>query len=313
MIRASLFSAVLLSASIASADDGANEKARVDVAPSGHAFTSITVDNPLGDIRVEGYDGNAIRIETHKHAPDEDTLDRLRVSLVPNADGTVRIKTTADGGPEMKPVGRGAVRIDLIIRAPHDAHVEATSSSGKLELQNMDAGGELDSASGPISVHNVQGELFTHSVSGQTTLDSVFGSVDAQSLSSDVDLDSINGEKLVATVDHGHIAGRRVRSHDIELTVNDGKITLEAEASLRGRIRVASLRGDVEVKLHRHGPVVVRAAGVKVDLGAGTQQQTQVRADGWRELSVGNASGGGDAAAVEMRSRYGNVVFAIVE
>jgi hypothetical protein len=84
-------------------------------------------------------------------------------------------------------------------------------------------------------------------------------------------------------------------------------ISLEAEASVRGRIRVASLRGDLDIKLHRHGAVVVHATGVKVDLGA----QAQVRADGWRDAQFGEAAA--DAASLELRSKFGNVVFAIIE
>jgi len=97
------------------------ERSRVEVNPAGHAFTNLTVDNPLGDVRVEGYDGNAVQIETRKHAPDGDTLDRLRVSLVPSADGSVRISTLVDTGKEVKQVARSAVRIDLVIRAPRKA------------------------------------------------------------------------------------------------------------------------------------------------------------------------------------------------
>ena len=41
-------------------------------------------------VAFEGHDGPGIIIETHKHAPDEDALERLRVSLVPDPDGTVR-------------------------------------------------------------------------------------------------------------------------------------------------------------------------------------------------------------------------------
>jgi len=97
---------------------GASERARLSIDPAGHAFTRLSIENPLGDVKVEGYDGTAIQIETHKQAPDEDTLDRLHISLVPNPDGTVAIKTTADGGKEFRPVSRGAVRIDLVIRVP---------------------------------------------------------------------------------------------------------------------------------------------------------------------------------------------------
>jgi hypothetical protein len=292
-------------------DSGVSERDRVDVSPSGHAFKQLTIDNPLGDVRVEGYDGPSIRIETRKHAPDDDTLDRLRVSLIPpDADGNVRITTTADpGGPEGKPVRRGNVRIDIVIRAPRDARVDATVDNGHLEVEGMEAGGELDTASGPITVHHVSGTLYTHSVSGDTMLSEVFGSIDAQSLASDVQLDSITGSKLVATVDRGKIDGRRVRSREVELTTNDGPIVLEAEASLRGVIRVATLRGDIDVRLHRgaRNAVLVRATGVKVDLGA----QGQLRDNGWHQATFGIASN--DGASIEMRSRYGNVVFAILE
>ena len=290
-------------------ETGSNERSRLEIAPSGHPFTHLVVDNPLGNVTVEGYDGTAVQIESRKHALDDDALDRLRVSLVPNADGTVRITTTADGGREVKPVARGAVRIDLFIRAPRAAHVEAASSSGKLDIANLDAGGDLDTASGAISVCNVSGEVWTHSVTGVTKLAQVFGSVDAQSVSADVDLDSINGERLVATVDRGSIAGRRVRSRDIQLTTTDGKIQLEAEVALHGKISVASLGGDVDVRLRRHGAIVVRARGTKVDLGSFAQPR--MLADGWRQIALGDTDPA--AAMIELRSQHGNVQFVIVE
>ena len=291
------------------ADKGADEHARVELAPSAKAFKQLQIDNPLGDVRVEGYDGTAIQIETHKHAPDEETLARLRVSLVPNPDGTVHIQTMADKNVEAKPVAASAVRIDLIIRAPRDARVDASVIAGKLELVNMDAGGELDTASGPLSVRNVQGEVVTHSVSGAMTLTQVFGSVDAATVSSDVDLDTIGGEKLVASANHGRIAGRRVRARDVELTTTDGKIWLEAEAALRGHLVVSSLHGDVEVHLHRRGAVLLRAHGTKVDLGQ-LQQQVRAQPNGWSEASIGQ---GDNPALVEMRSQYGAVTFTWIE
>lgn len=286
---------------------GVSERARLSIEPAGHAFTHLLVENPLGDVKVEGYDGMAIQIESHKFAPDDEALDRLHISLVPNPDGTVSIKTTADGGKEVRSVRRSQVRIDLVIRAPRNARVEAVSSSGALEVANMDAGGDLDTASGPISVRNVQGEVLTHSVSGLTRLVQVFGSVDAQTLASDLDLDTIGGERLVASVHRGRIEGRRVRARDIELTTTEGRIMLEAEAALHGHLLVSSFKGDVDVQLRRHGAVMVRAHGTKVDLGA----PMQPRPNGWVESSFGPAVG--DVALVEIRAPQGNVRFAIIE
>lgn len=312
MKRAVLVAALLCTPSLAIGDSIANviEKARLDVQPvGGRPFKKITIENALGDVVVEGYDGAAIIIETKKTAPDDEALERLRISLVPNGDGTVRLTTTADRDKESKPLKRGQVRIDLKVRAPRDARIEATAGSGTLTLSNMDAGGDLESGSGAIKVHNVSGELSTHSVSGTTSLATVFGSVDTQTLQSDVELDSISGEKLVASANHGKIAGRRVRSREIELTSTDGKISLEAETTLRGRIIVSSIKGDVDVRLRRRGTgVTVRARAAKVDFGL----PAPAPLNGWTETRLGNTSATG-AAFVEMRSRYGNVQFTIVE
>ena len=299
-----------LGAAPAAADSmGVVERSRLEIKPSGRGFTQLAIDNPLGDVRIEGYEGTALQIETRKHAPDQDALDRLRVSLVPNPDGTVRITTTADAGVESRAVARGAVRIDLIVRAPRGARIEATASAGTLEMSNMDAGGELDTGSGRILVRNVSGELSTHTVSGLTSLSQVFGSIDAQSLSSDLDLDSVAGAKLVASVNDGKIAGRRVRSRSVELTTVNGTIVLEGEVGLHGRIVVASLRGDLDVRLRRTGAVLVRARAAKVNLGAAPALR---QVGGWIESHLGTLASV-QPALVEMRSRLGTVTFAIVE
>jgi hypothetical protein len=286
---------------------GVSERARLTIEPAAHPFTQLSIENPLGDVKVEGYDGTAIQIESHKFAPDDDALDRLHISLVPNPDGTVSIKTTADGGKEARPVVRRQLRIDLVIRAPRNARIEAAASSGALEVVNMDAGSDLDTASGPISVRNVQGEVLTHSVSGLTRLVQVFGSVDAQTLASDLNLDTIGGDRVFASVHHGRIEGRRVRARDIELTATEGEILLEAEAALHGHLLVSAYKGDVDIQLRRHGAVMVRARGSKVELGA----PMRPRPNGWVESTFGQATS--DAAVVEIRVPQGNVRFAIIE
>jgi hypothetical protein len=285
------------------------EKSRLEVQPAGHVFKQLTIDNPLGDVRVVGYDGSAIQIETHKHAPDDDTLDRLRIALVPDADGTVRIATSVDAGKEFRSVARDAVRVDIIIHAPRTTRVDAATSAGKLEIENLDAGGELDSASGSITVKSVSGGLLTHTVSGTTSLTSVFGSVDAATISSNVDLDSISGEKLVASANKGNIAGRRVRSREVELTTMQGKIVFEGEMALRGHLVVSSLNGDIDVHLRRHGAMNVRARGGKVDLG---QPSNLVeRTAGWTVATLGRSSD--PSASVELQSKYGIVSLAVIQ
>ncbi|MDB4962864.1 MAG: hypothetical protein JWP01_2863 [Myxococcales bacterium] len=296
----------------APSNPGLIERSRLEVQPGGRAIHQLSIENPLGDVKIEGYDGTSIQIESRKQAPDEEALDRLRISLVPNPDGTVRITTTADGGKEFKTLGRSQVRIDLLIRAPRDARITAALSAGSLEVNNMDAGGDLGTSSGPISVRNVSGGVSTHSVSGATSITQVFGSVDAQTISANLDLDTIGGERLIASANRGQIAGRRVRARDVELTTVTGKIFLEAETSLRGRLVVSSLRGDVDVKLRRQGAISIRARGSKVNLGSAAAN-AKTQQDGWIYSQLGQVNGTSAPALIELRSRYGLVQFAIIE
>ena len=303
-MKSLLVVALLTAPALADSTQPQVEKAKLEVQPSGKDFKTITIENPLGDVIVEGYDGKALRIESKKVAPDDDGLDRLRISLVPNPDGTVRITTTADKIPEYKELKRGQVRIDLKVWAPRNARIEATASAGMLKVSNMDAGGELDTASGEIEVSNVAGELSTHSVNGATTIQQVFGSVDSQSLEADLAFDSIAGEKLVASVNRGKITGRRVRSREVSFTTNHGSISLEAEATLRGRVVVSSLKGDVEVKMRRHNhAVIARGQGKSVSLGG----VSTTKPDGWDEARIGQSVDKALPMLVEMRSRYGAV------
>ena len=89
----------------------------------------------------------------------------------------------------------------------------------------------------------------------------------------------------------------------------NGMIVLEGEAPLRGRLIVASMRGDINVRLRRNGAVVIRARAAKVDLGAG---QARPQPDGWLEAQFGPHTSA-TPSLIEMRSRVGNVSFAIIE
>jgi DUF4097 and DUF4098 domain-containing protein YvlB len=310
VIRALVVTA-LLSSAPAFADDAAKppivERSRVEVKPAGKPFKQLQIDNPLGNVRIEGHDGPSIMIETHKSAPDGETLDRLRVSLVPDPDGTVRIVTAADPAPEANPQSRTTVAIDIVVYAPRDAHIDASTGSGRLEVVNMDGGGELDSGSGAITVKNISGDLYTHSLSGRMSLTQVFGPLDAATVSSDLELDTIGGDKLVASANDGKIAGRRVRARDVELTTMTGDISLEGESVMHGRIVVSSIRGDVDVRMRRHGALIVKARGAKLDLGSAS---SQLLSNGWTQATIGQ---GQDPAIVELHSRRGIIRFAIVQ
>ena len=312
-MRKVLLALLLWSApAFAQEEDGVYEQDVVEVKAGKKPIHTLTVDNQLGDVRIEGHDGKGIIIHAYKHGPDDAALDQLRVSLVPDPDGPMRITTAIDRGDEKSTLAASEVSIDLVIQAPRDARVEAHVGTGELVLRNMDAGGDLDAGAGAITVENVEGAVYARSVDGNQSFEEVFGDLDAQALDADLTLDTIRSDELYATVHDGTIDARKVTAKHLELRTTKGKIYLESELALGGKLVVASRSGDVDVRVKAAGALKVKAlAGGKVALEGVDSQSGGDKEGEWVRARYGEAKG--KTGAIELRSKRGNVRFAIVE
>lgn len=299
-------------ASSSTARSGVYERDVVEVNPApGIVFSRITVDNRLGGVRIEGHDHDVVVISAFKRAPDADTLERLKVTLVPDPGGPVRIRTAITAGPDARPIPGGSVAIDLVIRAPRSAGVEARVWNGHLAVIGMENGADLHANNGDIDVKNASGTIVTHSAGGTQQFAEVFGAVDAQALVGSMDLDMVRGERLEASVHEGRIQGRQVRVRYAWLHTVRGDIHLYGHAVVGGHYRVGSVRGNIEVQLAAAGPLRVdaRAQGGTVSLPS--SQTRRVQGEG---VVTGIWSQGqGAPARVELRSHIGNIRFSLAE
>jgi len=316
-VKVALVLAGLLLGGVAHADDvdveaddvGVEEHDIVEVKPGKKPIEALAVDNQLGDVTIIGHDGKGLIIYAYKHGPDDAALDQLRVSLIPDPDGPVKITTSLDRAAEKTTLPAGEVRIDLVIRAPRDARIDARVGRGKLSVRDMDAGGELDTGAGTISVENVSGSVYARSVDGNQRFEDMFGDLDVGTLTADLAFDTVRGDELIASVHDGEIDARRVKSKRIELRATKGKIHLESELVLNGSLVIESRHGDVDVSVKSPGGIKLKArAGATLNLmGAETTSNADAE---WVKARYGKAK---RAAAVELRSRYGDVRFAIIE
>lgn len=302
--------ALALAAAPAVADDapdgGVVEKAQLTVAPSKRPIRAVSIDNPLGDVRIEGHDGTSVSIESTKHAPDADTLARLRVTLVPDPDGTVRLTSALGDGRERPPAALGTLRIDLVVRVPRTARVEGRVGRGTLEARNLDGGAELDAGAGAIVVSNVAGGVMARSVDGDQHFAQVFGNLDAHAVDAELELDTVRGQTLNAQVYRGAIEGRKLAARRMRLTAIHGDITVATESQPGGSIVVSSVDGAVNVTVHSPGRVRVKArAGGTLTLAGATPAR-----DRWTEqhYGAGRASG-----SIQLQSRFGDVSFSLVD
>jgi len=290
------------------ATGGAVERSVIDLAPSaGQTFTRLAIDNSLGDVRVEGHDGPDLVIVAVKRAPDSETLERVKVSVVPDPRGPVSLRTRLLAGPEARPVAAGSVRVDLLIRAPRTSVVEARTWNGGVEVEDVDNGAEVAANEGDIKVTKVLGAVSTTSAQGRHVLADVVGEVSATSLYGDVKLDWIRGQRLSAVVHRGKLIATRIESREIDLRALRGDVRLELNPALVQKVDVRALRGDVRID-SRRGPLRVVAESGRGAVRMPASYHPARRADGrW----VGLGPGTGVAASVSIRTSFGDVVFAV--
>lgn len=300
----------------APARESVYERDVIEVDPvAGVRITELTVDNRLGAVRIEGHDRETIVISAVKRAPDAEVLERLKVTLIPDPNGPVRISTSMAPGPDARPIPGGSVEIDLVVRAPRSARLEAQVWNDRLTVIGMENGAELLANDGEIGVRNASGTIVTHSAAGTQRFEEVVGKVDAQVLHGELDLAAVRGERLDASVHEGSIEGRQVRVRQAWVRTIRGNIRFQGHAMAGGQYRIASVRGDIDVMLLATAPVSVEAhasAGTVTlppDLRRSRQPQSGVEG-----MVVGFLPGRrGEPAAVELRSRLGNIRFSLAE
>ena len=286
------------------------ERDVVDIAPhAGVAITAVTIDNRLGDVRIEGHDGAGVRILAIKRAEDHGALDRLKVSLVPDPAGPVRIETAIELGDELRPLRIDGVSVDLVVQIPRGARVVASTWNGGIELSGTDSGAELDTNEGDIAVEAVSGSIVAHSTRGAQRFRDVFGEVDAEGLLGDMTLSVVRGDRLSARVHRGVIVARRIRAREVVLRTTEGDIELHGDLVPGGTYRVHSYRGNVDVRVSEGTGFRLFAssrAGVVEVPRAIVAHRLQSRV-------VGTYGGGAEPAGIIIGSRLGNVRFSVLD
>jgi hypothetical protein len=245
---------VVALADTASDEDGFMvERDNVEIAPAKTVHLgALEIDNRLGDIVVIGRDQPGVSLAVVKRAPDEATLDRLKVSLIPDPEaGTVKISTALLIGTEARPIAAGQIRVDIKVYAPRETAVQARAWNGKLGVTGMNAGATLLGHDGDIAVTNVKGPVTTVSTRGRQRLSDVSGVVSADDTYGDLALEQISGAALAARVHRGNVTATRIRSQAVAITTTWGDIEFRGELLAGGRYELRSYRGNVIV----HGGV----------------------------------------------------------
>jgi DUF4097 and DUF4098 domain-containing protein YvlB len=194
----------------------------------------VRIGNVSGDVKVTGYEGDAVLVKAYKKGADRDVIE-------------VEDRSTAG-------------RVD--IRAKYPENRRNTDASIDFEVQvprsiPLDYQ-QISSVSGDVSVEGVSGRVQASSVSGTVRVRAVSGSVTANAVSGDVD------------VEINELDG----SEDMKFAAVSGDVNVTMPANLDADVEISTLSGDIdtnfpiEVKKEKYAPG--RRASAK--LGEGTRR-----------------------------------------
>jgi hypothetical protein len=222
----------------------------------------VVIEQPMGNLKVNGWDKPQVRITSRKRAPDAASLERLRIQ-VDMRDGRIAIKSgvyVRGVFKELPPQAGSDESIELSIDAPRNVRLHARTWAGDVEAAGFRAGAELASTGGEVRARDIEGKLRTNADFGRQRLSSIRGDVDARTLKGDMDIDSIDGDLVDARVAEGQITARDLHAAMVRLLSAAGEVVLIGTLKPGGRYELTALDGNVQLRLKR-SPFSVTARG----------------------------------------------------
>jgi hypothetical protein len=223
----------------------------------------LTVDADGADISVMGSDVNKVIVHIDARGTDKD-LEDLTLSAEPSGDGIrVQAKHPNHRGGWFN-WGNSHLDAQIEVRVPRGYRVEARTSGGEMQLDDVSGPSTLRTSGGNITARNVKGAFEGHTSGGNVHVESMEGPVNVHTsggnvsvarIKGDVDADTSGGDVRVAGVD-GRIkagtSGGSVRcelmgaNRGVSATTSGGSVWLTLPKDITGTLDAASSGGHID-------------------------------------------------------------------
>lgn len=247
-----------------------------DLRAGGH----LDLTNVNGTVEVVGWDRNSIDISGTKYAPDNGSLDQVKIKVDANGD-TARISTEA---PITHGWRHGNYGVNYRIRVPRRIRLDRLeTTNGQIRAEDLEGGGRVSSTNGRLSL--------THLV-GDYRVSTTNGSIELQECSGDEKAETTNGS----------IRGRQ-KAGAIEADSTNGSIDLMLEQPGDHKpIRISTTNGGVTLALaqYRDNPIKAETTHGAVNVRLPGDTNALLNA----ETSMGSISNDFSLSSTEQHSRH---------
>lgn len=243
------YSACLLAVNLLAVPAGAQE-----IEQGGYFFIPmpagemLKVSNPLGTVRLRGWDQPQVRVQVTKHCRTPDICERIKARFDINR-GQLEVTTGVRFADTLRPLPLAGSSIEVEIDAPRNMEVRASSFTGDIDASGFRRGAHLASQEGEIRAADIAGSVDTRSLQGNQSLQEIHGRLAADVIHGDVALDAVDGETVEVIVYEGQITARGVTSTVVRLRTAVGTIVYVGALAPGGRYELSTHDGDVRLVL----------------------------------------------------------------
>ncbi len=268
--------AALVAANVVLADEKVDKTVTVD--PLG----TVRIHNPRGDIEVEGWDRNEVRVQGK--------VDDLARNLVFRVEGDLTI-IRVDLPRKNANWGDGS---DFEIHVPHSATVLVDGLSSDIDVRGVQGVLAIRSVSGDVDVEGMESRTRIKTVSGDVDVSDGTGTLGVTTTSGDVDI-NVGATTVVVDSITGDVDLELARFDRLVATSKNGALQLSGELNAGGQLVANTTNADIEVELH--SPVNARIRAVAMGGGSIDNDLTDDRPrkdEGRRVLRTVAGDGSGD-------------------
>ena len=238
-------SAALVAANAAPADE------KVDQTLALNPLGKVRIHNPRGDIEVEGWDRDEVRVEGK--------LDDLASNIVFRVEGDLAIirvelpRKNANWGdgseldirvPQSATLLVDGVSSDIDVRGVQ-GEIAIRTVSGDVDVEGTESRTRIKTVSGDVDVSDGAGPLGVTTTSGNVDIDVSATRVVVDSITGDVDLELERFDRLIATSKNGalHLSGELNVGGRLVANTTNADIDLELGSPVNARIRAVAMGG----------------------------------------------------------------------
>jgi len=189
---------------------------------------TIYIKNINGRIEAKPWEGDQIRLEWIKYAPNEDFLDRIEIEIE-ESPGRLEVKTHLPTAPFS--FGNRGVDYKLFLPDKGMAGLNLESTNGKISIENIDQVSRIE-------VRTTNGKIEMEEI--DTT------SVDIHTTNAQIAIEDSRVREMFAETTNGKIEVSLLEMGNVSLKTTNGKICLSIPEYRNFRIDAMTSNGDVE-------------------------------------------------------------------